>query len=50
MVRATGITIRAIEPDDATALLSMMREIARFENQEHLIGATEEPIRSDGFR
>jgi ribosomal protein S18 acetylase RimI-like enzyme len=43
------ITIRPIEPEDAPALLSMMRELARFENQEHLLGATEDAIRRDGF-
>jgi GNAT superfamily N-acetyltransferase len=43
------ITIRPIEPEDAPALLSMMRELARFENQEHLLGATEDAIRRDKF-
>jgi hypothetical protein len=37
-----NFTVRPIEPDDASVLLGMMRELARFENQEHLIGATEE--------
>ena len=49
MTLPASLTIRPIEPDDAPALLSMMRELARFENQEHLIGATEESIRRDGF-
>ena len=49
MPSSSNLTIRPIEPDDAPALLSMMRELARFENQEHLIGATEESIRRDGF-
>ncbi len=44
-----GVIIRPIEPDDASALLAMMHELARFENQEHLISATEELIRRDGF-
>lgn len=44
-----NLTIRPIEPDDAPALLSMMRELARFENQEHLIAATEDSIRRHGF-
>ena len=49
MHSSSSITIRPIEPDDAPALLAMMRELARFENQEHLIGATEQSIRRDGF-
>jgi ribosomal protein S18 acetylase RimI-like enzyme len=49
MQSSSSLIIRPIEPDDAPALLSMMRELARFENQEHLIGATEESIRRDGF-
>ena len=49
MQSSSSITIRPIEPDDAPALLAMMRELARFENQEHLIGATEQSIRRDGF-
>src|SRR5262245_28995029 len=43
------IPIRPIESDDAPELLSMMRELARFENQEHLLGATEEALRRDAF-
>lgn len=49
MNSSSTFTIRPIEPDDSPALLSMMRELARFEEQEHLIGATEESIRRDGF-
>jgi len=43
------IVFRTLEPNDAPALLAMMRELARFENQEHLIGASEESVRRDGF-
>lgn len=49
MSSSAALNIRPIEPGDAPALLSMMRELARFKNQEHLISATEESIRRDGF-
>ena len=32
MAPPPNLTIRPIEPDDAAALLSMMRELARFAN------------------
>jgi ribosomal protein S18 acetylase RimI-like enzyme len=49
MQPSNDILFRKLEPDDAPALLAMMRELARFENQEHMIGATEESLRRDGF-
>ena len=43
------ITIRPLEPDDAPALLAMMRELARLEKQEQFLEATEELIRKNMF-
>jgi ribosomal protein S18 acetylase RimI-like enzyme len=49
MDAGADIRIRPLAASDAPDLLSMMRELARFENQEHLIAATEESIRRDAF-
>jgi GNAT superfamily N-acetyltransferase len=49
MHSSSTFAVRPIDHDDASALLYMMRELARFENQEYLLAATEESIRRDGF-
>ena len=50
MMQSTpDLTIRPLEPDDAPALLAMMRELARLEKQEQFLGATEELIRENMF-
>jgi ribosomal protein S18 acetylase RimI-like enzyme len=49
MQQASDLTIRALEPDDAPALLAMMRELARLEKQEQFLEATEELIRRNMF-
>jgi ribosomal protein S18 acetylase RimI-like enzyme len=49
MQAPTDIAFRPLEPDDAPALLAMVRELARFEEKEHLVGATEDSVRRDGF-
>ena len=46
---ASNVTIRPLEPDEAPALLMMMRELARFEKQEQFLEATEDLIRNNMF-
>jgi ribosomal protein S18 acetylase RimI-like enzyme len=50
MMQSTpDLTIRPLVPDDAPALLAMMRELARLEKQEQFLEATEELIRKNMF-
>lgn len=49
MPSTTDLTIRPLEPDDAPALLAMMRELARLEKQEQFLEATEELIHRNMF-
>jgi ribosomal protein S18 acetylase RimI-like enzyme len=49
MQSTTDLAIRPLEPDDAPALLAMMRDLARLEKQEQFLEATEELIRKNMF-
>jgi len=43
------ITIRSAEASDTPVLMRLIRELAAFENMEHLVEASEADIRREGF-
>jgi GNAT superfamily N-acetyltransferase len=44
---STSLRIERARPQDAAALVDMVRELARFEQLEHLVAATEQQIRDE---